>query len=78
MTRFIIIISISSSLSSHIIPSSQARDTLLEFVVPADAKAGTVAPKDVVLPTGPTGLEPSQTSFFQAMNIPTKIVKGAY
>jgi len=54
-----------------------ARDTLAEFVVPAAAKAGVVAPKDVTIPAGPTGLEPAQTSFFQALNIPTKIVKGA-
>lgn len=43
---------------------------------PAAAKAGVVAPSDVFLPAGPSGLEPSQTSFFQALNIPTKIVKG--
>jgi len=54
-----------------------ARDTLDEFVVPAAAKAGVLAPKDVTIPQGPSGLEPSQTSFFQALNIPTKIVKGA-
>lgn len=54
-----------------------ARDCLAEFVVPAAAKAGVVAPKDVIIPAGPSGLEPSQTSFFQALNIPTKIVKGA-
>merc|ERR1719476_1120533 len=54
-----------------------ARDTLDEYVVPAAAKAGVVAPKDVTIPQGPSGLEPSQTSFFQALNIPTKIVKGA-
>jgi len=54
-----------------------ARDTLGTFVVPAAAKAGVTAPKDVVIPAGPSGLEPSQTSFFQALNIPTKIVKGA-
>ena len=30
----------------------------------------------VFIPGGPAGLEPSQTSFFQALNIPTKIVKG--
>jgi len=53
-----------------------ARETLEKFVVPAAAKAGTVAPKDVFIPAGPSGLEPSQTSFFQALNIPTKIVKG--
>lgn len=45
--------------------------------MPAAAKAGVVAPKDVTIPAGPSGLEPSQTSFFQALNIPTKIVKGA-
>jgi large subunit ribosomal protein LP0 len=44
--------------------------------LPALAKAGVVAPADVHIPSGPSGLEPSQTSFFQAMNIPTKIVKG--
>ena len=55
----------------------QARDVLRDYVVPAAAKAGVIAPKDVMIPGGPTGLEPSQTSFFQAMNIPTKIVKGA-
>jgi len=53
-----------------------ARETLTKFVVPAAARAGAVAPKDVSIPAGPSGLEPSQTSFFQALNIPTKIVKG--
>merc|ERR1719453_2507782 len=28
------------------------------------------------LPAGPTGMDPSQTSFFQTLNIGTKIVKG--
>lgn len=54
-----------------------ARDAIKKYVVPAGAKAGSIAPKDVVIPSGPTGLEPSQTSFFQALNIGTKIVKGA-
>merc|ERR1719221_2091300 len=31
---------------------------------------------DLALPTGPTGMDPSQTAFFQALNIATKIVKG--
>merc|ERR1719235_473914 len=31
---------------------------------------------DVELPAGPTGMDPSQTSFFQTLNIATKIVKG--
>jgi len=43
---------------------------------PAAAKVGVIAPNDVVVPAGPTGLDPGQTSFFQAMNVATKIVKG--
>merc|ERR1719436_1484896 len=31
---------------------------------------------DLSLPSGPTGMDPSQTGFFQALNIGTKIVKG--
>lgn len=45
--------------------------------VPASAKTGVVAPIDVVIPPGPTGLDPGQTSFFQTLNIGTKIVKGS-
>lgn len=56
---------------------TKVREVLQVEVVPAAAKAGVVAPKDVMIPMGPTNLEPSQTNFFQAMNIPTKIVKGA-
>merc|ERR1712048_930936 len=40
------------------------------------AKAGVIAPVDVFVPPGPTGMEPTQTSFFQAMNIPTRINRG--
>merc|ERR1719159_255157 len=35
-----------------------------------------MAPCDVFIPAGPSGLDPSQTTFFQALNIATKIVKG--
>jgi len=45
--------------------------------VPAVAKSGTVAPTDVFVPAGPTGLDPGQTSFFQALNIATKIARGS-
>jgi len=40
------------------------------------AKAGMVSNVDLNLPSGPTGMDPSQTAFFQALNIGTKIVKG--
>eukprot|EP01111_Echinosteliopsis_oligospora_P009515 TRINITY_DN27_c0_g2_i1.p1 TRINITY_DN27_c0_g2~~TRINITY_DN27_c0_g2_i1.p1 ORF type:complete len:325 (-),score=99.58 TRINITY_DN27_c0_g2_i1:40-1014(-) len=49
---------------------------LLENRVGAPAKAGTIAPNDVIVPAGPTGMEPTQTTFLQALNIPSKINKG--
>ena len=42
----------------------------------APARSGTVAPCDVIVPAGPTGCDPGQTAFFQALAIPTKIAKG--
>jgi large subunit ribosomal protein LP0 len=56
---------------------SEVRDVLERNKVVAAAKAGAVAQCDVSLPAGPTGLEPTQTSFFQALGIATKINKGA-
>jgi len=53
------------------------REVMGEYVLPAAAKVGVEAPVDVKLPPGPCGLDPAQTSFFQALNIATKIVKGA-
>jgi large subunit ribosomal protein LP0 len=56
---------------------AEIRRTILDNKVPASAKSGTIAPTDVYIPPGPTGLDPGQTNFFQALNIATKIVKGA-
>jgi len=44
--------------------------------VPCAAKVGAVAPIDVTIPPGPTGMDPSQISFFHALSISTKIQKG--
>merc|ERR1719453_1748555 len=52
-------------------------DVVKEFYKPAAAKAGVIAPSDCIIPKGPTGLDPAQTSFFQALNIATKINKGS-
>jgi len=52
------------------------RAELLKNRVGAPAKAGGVAPNDVIVPAGPTGMEPTQTSFLQALNIASKINKG--
>lgn len=52
------------------------REVIAENVVPAPAKAGGIAPKDVYAPAGPTGQGPDKTSFFQALNIATQIKRG--
>jgi large subunit ribosomal protein LP0 len=57
--------------------AKKIRDVIQENKVPAAAKVGVIAPADVHVPSGPTGLDPGQTGFFQALNIATKIVKGA-
>jgi len=55
---------------------SAVKGKVIGLRVEAPAKVGTFAPNDVLVPAGPTGLEPTQTSFLQALNIPSKINKG--
>jgi len=55
----------------------EIREVIVSNKVPAVAKSGTFAPIDVFVPAGPTGLDPGHTSFFQALNIGTKIVRGS-
>jgi len=55
---------------------SDVRATLEGNTRPAPARVGSVAPSDVVVPKGPTGCDPGQTAFFQALQIGTKITKG--
>ncbi|KAH8890960.1 hypothetical protein GQ53DRAFT_649767 [Thozetella sp. PMI_491] len=52
------------------------RDKILANKVAAPARAGAVAPVDVWVPAGNTGMEPGKTSFFQALGVPTKIARG--
>lgn len=40
------------------------------------AKVGMIAPENVSVPAGATGMDPSQISFFHALNMTTKIQKG--
>jgi len=54
----------------------EVRDKLLENKVAAPARAGAIAPVDVIVPAQNTGLGPEKTSFFQALAIPTKISRG--
>jgi len=55
---------------------SAIKKVIGENRVAAPAKVGAIAPNDVIVPAGPTGMEPTQTSFLQALNIASKIVKG--
>jgi len=54
----------------------EVREAIMSKKVAAPAKAGAIAPIDVLLPAQNTGLGPEKTSFFQALSIPTKIAKG--
>jgi len=54
----------------------ELRDLTLAQRVEAPAKVGTIAPCDVTIPAGDTGLEPTQTAALQALNIATRINKG--
>jgi len=56
---------------------TDVRDKISEFRVGAPARAGVIAPCSVSCAAGPTGMDPSQTSFFQTLNIATKINKGS-
>eukprot|EP00127_Corallochytrium_limacisporum_P000199 Clim_evm16s7 gene=Clim_evmTU16s7 len=52
------------------------RDRIEAETVGAPARAGAIAPCDVDVPAGNTGMDPSKTSFFQALNLATKINRG--
>merc|ERR1712241_1466252 len=52
------------------------RECLGKHILSSVAKSGQTSMVDLDIPSGPTGMDPSQTSFFQTLNIATKIVKG--
>ncbi|GMK57564.1 hypothetical protein CspeluHIS016_0403980 [Cutaneotrichosporon spelunceum] len=54
----------------------EVRELIVSNRVAAPARAGAIAPTDVYVPAGNTGMEPGKTSFFQALGIPTKIARG--
>jgi len=55
---------------------SFVRKVITENRVAAPARVGSLAPNTVIVPAGPTGLEPTQTAFLQALNIASRIAKG--
>lgn len=54
----------------------EIREKLLQNKKRAPARAGAIAPCAVTIPAQNTGLGPEKTSFFQALQIPTKISRG--
>lgn len=54
---------------------SEIKKIIDEQAREAPAKVGAVAPDEVWIRAGSTGLDPKQTSFFQQLQIQTKIVK---
>ncbi|CAH8625254.1 unnamed protein product [Schistosoma intercalatum] len=56
---------------------ADVRDKIEKNRVEAPAKAGAIAPCDVIVSAQNTGLGPEKTAFFQALSIPTKIARGA-
>jgi len=54
----------------------EVRDLIVDNKMPSAAKAGCTAQCAVTIPKGITALEPSMTSFLQALNIGSKITKG--
>jgi len=55
---------------------SEITTVLQRYRKQAPARVGAIAPCDVIVPAGNTGMEPTMTGFFQALNIATKISKG--
>jgi len=55
---------------------STIRDKLLENKVAAPARQGAISPLNVIVPAQNSGQGPEKTSFFQALNIQTKIARG--
>jgi large subunit ribosomal protein LP0 len=55
----------------------KVRTAITSNRVQAAAKVGLTAQADIFVPAGSTGMDPNKTSFFQALGISTKVVKGA-
>ena len=56
-------------------PVAKLKEQIESETVAQRAKVGTISPCEVTIPKGPTGLDPSEISFFHALKISTKIFK---
>jgi large subunit ribosomal protein LP0 len=51
-------------------------DITSKFIVEKQARIGSISPIEVIIPAGPTGMDSSQIEYFQALKIPTKVIKN--
>ena len=49
---------------------------LSKYVIDKQAKPGQISPVEIIIPAGPTGMDSSQIEFFQALKIPTKVMRS--
>lgn len=47
-----------------------------KFIIEKQARVGAISPIEVTIPAGPTGMDSSQIEYFQALKIPTKVIKN--
>ena len=47
-----------------------------QYIIEKQAKPGQLSPIEVIIPAGSTGMDASQIEYFQALKIPTKVIKG--
>ena len=55
---------------------SKITEITSKFLIEKQAKTGAISPIEVTLPAGPTGMDSSQIEYFQALKIPTKVIKN--
>lgn len=55
---------------------SKVTEITSKFLIEKQAKVGAISPIEVTLNAGPTGMDSSQIEYFQALKIPTKVIKN--
>ena len=47
-----------------------------KYIIEKQAKPGQFSPVEIIIPAGPTGMDSSQIDYFQALKIPTKVMRN--
>ena len=47
-----------------------------KYIIEKQAKPGQHSPVEIIIPAGPTGMDSSQIDYFQALKIPTKVMRN--